>query len=57
MRRDFLTLKIIANKMSNLKHYINVLTNHRKSAQYLIEDTNPVINNPYKPIKNAKISQ
>ena len=28
--------------MSNLKHFINVLTNHRKGSQYYIEDNDPL---------------
>lgn len=29
------------DQKSNLKHYINVLTNHRKSSQYFVEDQKP----------------
>ena len=32
-------------QMSNLKHFVNVLTNHKKSSQYHIEDKNPFESN------------
>lgn len=46
-------------KMSNLMHYVNVLTNHRKSEQYFIKETNPVTScNTQKPeSKNSKIAR
>lgn len=46
-------------KMSNLIHYVNVLTNHRKSEQYFIKETKPVaICNTQKPeSKNSRIER
>ena len=35
---------------SNLKHFINVLTNHKKSAQYFLDPANPLTIHMNKPI-------